>query len=102
MFYVVECMQPIVYDWSTTLLSNMKQQLNDYKMGWVRNFEFGSILSTFFFERVPGLSARVDIVHMKSRIQLSDARIMSCADWGVVGWLNPTKQSSSHGGRDRS
>ena len=25
MFYVVECMRPIVYDWSTALLSNMKQ-----------------------------------------------------------------------------
>ena len=25
MFYTVECMRPIVYDWSTALLSNMKQ-----------------------------------------------------------------------------
>ena len=25
MFYAVECMHPIVYDWSTTLLSKMKQ-----------------------------------------------------------------------------
>ena len=25
MFYAVECMRPIVYDWSTALLSNMKQ-----------------------------------------------------------------------------
>ena len=24
MFYAVECMQPTVYDWSTTLLTNMK------------------------------------------------------------------------------
>ena len=32
-FYAVECMQPTVYDWSTTLLSNMKQQLSDCKMG---------------------------------------------------------------------
>ena len=60
-FYVVECMQPTVYDWSTTLLSNMKQQLSDCKMGRVRNFGFSSILSMFFFERVPGLSPRVDI-----------------------------------------
>ena len=33
--YVVECMQSTVYDRSTTLLSNMKQQLNDCKMGRV-------------------------------------------------------------------
>ena len=61
MFYAVECMWPMIYDWSTTLLSNMKQQLSDYKMGRVQNFGFGSILSTFFFEQVPGLSPRVDI-----------------------------------------
>ena len=24
MFYAVECMRPAIYDWSTTLLSNMK------------------------------------------------------------------------------
>ena len=61
MFYAVECMQPTVYDWSTTLFRNMKQQLNDCKMGRVRNFGFGSILSMFLFERVSGLSPRVDI-----------------------------------------
>ena len=53
-FYVVECMRPTVYDWSATLLSNMKQQLSDCKMGRVRNFGFGSILSTFFFEHELG------------------------------------------------
>ena len=35
MFYAVECMRPTANDWSTALLSNMKQQLNDYKMGRV-------------------------------------------------------------------
>ena len=61
MFYAVKCMQPTVSDWSTTLLSNMKQQLNDCKMVRVQKFGFDNILSTFFFERVPGLSTRVDI-----------------------------------------
>ena len=61
MFYAVDCMWPTIYDWSTTLLSNMKQQLSDCKMGRVQNFGFGSILSTFFFERAPGLSPGVDI-----------------------------------------
>ena len=31
-------------------------------MGRVWNFGFGTILSTFFFERVPGISPRVEIV----------------------------------------
>ena len=60
-FYAVECMRPTVYDWSTPLLSNMKQELSEYKMGRVRNFSFDSILSTFFFELVPRLSPRVDV-----------------------------------------
>ena len=60
-FYVVECMRPTVYDWSTTLLRNMKQRLSDYKMGRVHKFVFDSILSMVFFERVPGISPRVYI-----------------------------------------
>ena len=60
-FYAVECMRPTLYDWSTTFLSNMKQQLTDCKMGRVQNFGFSSILSTFSFERVPGISPKVDI-----------------------------------------
>ena len=39
----------------------MKHQLSKCKAGRVRNFGFSSILSMFFFERVPGLSPRVDI-----------------------------------------
>ena len=61
MFYAVECMRPTVYDWSTTLLSNMKQHLSDYNMSRMWNFRFGSILSTFFFKQVSGLSLRIDI-----------------------------------------
>ena len=33
MFYVVECMCPTIHDLSTSLLSKMKQQITDYKMG---------------------------------------------------------------------
>ena len=35
MFYAVECMRPTMYDWSTTLLGNMKHQLSECKMGRV-------------------------------------------------------------------
>ena len=60
MFYAIECMRPTIYHWSTSLLGDMKQQyLTNYKLGRTRNFGFVIILSTFFFERVPGLSQRV-------------------------------------------
>ena len=47
-FYVVECICPTIYDWSTSLLRNMKKQLIDCKMGRIRNFSYDNILSTFF------------------------------------------------------
>ena len=37
------------------------KHLSECKVGRVQNFGFSSILSTFFFERVPGLSPRVDV-----------------------------------------
>ena len=61
MFYAVECMRPIVYDWSIALLGNMKHQLSECKMGRVWSFSFSNILSTFFFDHVPWLSPRVDV-----------------------------------------
>ena len=59
MFYTVECMRPTIYDWITSLLGSMRQQLAYYKLGRTQNFGYANILSTFFFERVPSLSPRV-------------------------------------------
>ena len=39
----------------------MKKKLIDCKIVRLQNFGFGSILSTFFFEQVPGISPKVDI-----------------------------------------
>ena len=61
MFYAVECTRPTIYDWSNSLVSNMKQQLSECKMGRVQNFGFGSILSASLFERFSGLIPRVEI-----------------------------------------
>ena len=80
----------------------MKQQLSDCKMGRVRNFGFGSILSTFLFERVPGLSPRVEIPPHEFRDLAQDVGQISCIDLGEVGWLTPTQQTSFHGGRGGS
>ena len=60
MFYLVECMRPMVYDWSTKLLRNLKQQLTDCKLGRIKNFGYTNILSTFFFERVLSLILRFE------------------------------------------
>jgi hypothetical protein len=50
MFYTLECVRPIVYDWCTSLLTNMKGQLIECKQGGNQNLGFASILCRFFFE----------------------------------------------------
>jgi hypothetical protein len=50
MFYKLECMRPTIYDWSTSLLTNMKVQLIECKQGGKQNFGFSSILCNFFLE----------------------------------------------------
>jgi hypothetical protein len=67
MFYAVECARPIVYDWCTSLLANMKGQLIEFKQGSKRNFGSSSILCKFFFERVPCLRPRVEILPREPR-----------------------------------
>jgi hypothetical protein len=77
MFYAVQCMRPTVYDWCTSLLTNMKGQLTECKQGSKRNFGFASILCSFFFERVLGLGPRVEIL-------LRGPRDPSMARWTEV------------------
>jgi len=57
----VECLCPTMYDWSTTMLNNMKVQLTDCNLRKAKNFFFGSVMCTFFFERVPMMSPRTQI-----------------------------------------
>ena len=102
MFCAVQCMRPTVYDWSTSLLSNMKQQLSDCKMGRVRNFSFNSILSMFFFEHVLGLSLDLTFLLMGFDIWPNAVGKMLCADLAKVGCPTPTQLIYFHGGGGRS
>jgi hypothetical protein len=61
MNYAVQCMNAQIYDWSTTLLENMKRQLIDCHQRRHRNFGFGTILFSFFFERTPCFSPRMTV-----------------------------------------
>jgi hypothetical protein len=62
MFYVVECLRPMVYIWCTSLLANIKSKLTNCKLDRMRNFRFASILCSFFFERVTSLSPIVEVI----------------------------------------
>jgi hypothetical protein len=50
-----------IFDWSTTLLEAMRRQLTDCRERTHRNFGFGTILCSFFFERVPCFSPRMTV-----------------------------------------
>ena len=68
----------------------MKQQITDYKMGRIRNFGFGSILSAFFFERVSRLIPRVEIAPHRVRDPSQLHWPLSCRDWEGEEWPTPT------------
>ena len=54
----IQCLNAHIFDWSTTLLECMKRQLTDCQQQTQRNFGFGTILCSFFFERVLRFSPR--------------------------------------------
>lgn len=51
--YVVLCRYGVLYNQSATLLTNMKEQLTRCRTRRQRQFCYGSILASFFFEQVP-------------------------------------------------
>jgi hypothetical protein len=59
MNFAIQCLNAQIFDWSTTLLDCMKRQLTDFCQRTQRNIEFGNILCSFFFERVPSFSPQV-------------------------------------------
>lgn len=58
MSIIVECLVHL-YDWCTALLMNMKQQLTSIWKAKTKHFRYGTILMTFFFEKIPGLWPKV-------------------------------------------
>jgi hypothetical protein len=46
-------MDGVVFDWCSGLLANLKDQFTRCRMGWQKQFDYGSILAYFFFQRVP-------------------------------------------------
>jgi hypothetical protein len=51
--YAIECMEPRVFNWCEGLLKNMKKQLTKCRTGLLKQCGYGSILVSFFLERVP-------------------------------------------------
>jgi hypothetical protein len=56
MHYAIQCQEEHIFDWRMTMLMCMKTQLTECRQHTKKNFRFGMILCSFFFERVPSLS----------------------------------------------
>jgi hypothetical protein len=58
--YAIECLEPQVFNWCDGLLRSMKTQLTKRKNGDLKQFGYGSILVSFFLERVSHLRLQVE------------------------------------------
>jgi hypothetical protein len=58
--YAIEFTEPRVFNWCDGLLRSMKSQLTKRKNGDLKQFGYGSILVSFFLERVPHFCLQVD------------------------------------------
>jgi hypothetical protein len=56
MHCALQCLNAQIFNWSTTILDCMKRQLTECHGRENKNFGLGTILCSFFFERVPSLS----------------------------------------------
>ena len=57
----MDCMQGGLYDWCLGVILILRKQLSGCKRGMRKNFGYSSILVSFFFKRVLGLSYAVPL-----------------------------------------
>jgi hypothetical protein len=58
--YAIEFTEPHLFNWCDGILHSMKSQLTKRKNGDLKQFGYGSILVSFFLERVPHFLLHVD------------------------------------------
>ena len=55
-YYVVSCMTPTMFDWCSSLLDTIRGKLTGSRMRRINKFRFGSLICSYFFERILALS----------------------------------------------
>ena len=50
--YAIECSEPRVFNWADVVLHSIKKQLTQCRQGALKQFGYGSLLVSFFLERV--------------------------------------------------
>ena len=67
MLYSVEAMAPTVFHWAEALLVVFKKQLTKCIHGELKRFGYGTIIMSFFLERVPVLRPQVAFNELRER-----------------------------------
>jgi hypothetical protein len=77
--YAIECTEPRVFNWADALLRNIKKQLTKCRGEDLKQFGYGSLLVSFFLERVPvfRLQAEWDIPGPRDPRMLRWCRLMA-------------------------
>jgi hypothetical protein len=58
--YAIECTEPRVFNWADAVLRSIKRQLTKCRRGELKQFGYGSLLVSFFLERVPVFRLQVE------------------------------------------
>jgi hypothetical protein len=58
--YAIECTEPRVFNWADAVLRSIKKQLTKCRRGDLKQFGYGSLLVSFFLERVPVFRLQVE------------------------------------------
>jgi hypothetical protein len=84
--YVVECMEPRVFNWSNKVLRGMKTPLIKCKTGDLKKFRYGSILVSLFLERVHHLCLQLDLgIPAPALFDWLKPQILMVDDYAYVG-----------------
>ena len=61
MFYALECMEPKVFNWCEGMLVSLKDKLSKCKRGTLKQFDYGVVVVSFIFQRVPHMRPQVTV-----------------------------------------
>ena len=77
MALALTCLEPRLYDWCSVVRENLCKKLNACHEGRKKEFGYGNILCSFFFEKVTGLQPRIPL-------ELPPPSVPRMLRWGVV------------------
>jgi hypothetical protein len=58
--YAIKCTEPRVFNWADVVLRSIKKQLTKCRRSELKQFKYGSLLVSFFLERVPIFRLQVE------------------------------------------